>query len=172
MHLREPIIDFVLLITLFLALYVDLKKGKIYNKITFSGIILGIILNLLGERGVLFSLKGLSLGLGIFIIPYALGGLGAGDIKLLGAIGALKGIIFVFWASLISASLGGIIAILMMLRRKAFLSTTKGMLKSIYNLVIFRAPLDLSPKGGSFPYALAIVGGTLLTLILEKRGSI
>ena len=49
-------------------------------------------------------------------IPFALGGMGAGDVKLMGVVGALKGPEFVWVAFLASAMAGGILAIGEMLK--------------------------------------------------------
>ena len=71
----------------------DARERRIPNKITFMGIIVGLLFNLItgGWTGLLNSFFGLLAGIAIFFIPFAVGGMGAGDVKLMGAIGALMG---------------------------------------------------------------------------------
>ncbi|MBV1770150.1 MAG: A24 family peptidase, partial [Candidatus Desulforudis sp.] len=61
---------------------------------------------------VVCSLQGFPLGVAIFVIPFAMGGIGGGDVKLMGAIGALKGWAFTLEAALLTAVWGGVIALL------------------------------------------------------------
>ena len=77
------IITVLLLILLCLAVYHDLKFRKVPNKITLPIALAGILLSLLdsGLEGLVFSIVGLVFGLLIFIIPYMLGGMGAGDVN-------------------------------------------------------------------------------------------
>jgi prepilin peptidase CpaA len=89
----EVLADFVLLIVILICLVTDLRERRIYNKIVFPAVAAGIILNTaqFGLPGLRTSITGLLIGVMLFIVPFALGGLGAGDVKLLGAVGALKG---------------------------------------------------------------------------------
>ena len=84
--------DYVLLLFLVLAAFFDLTRQKIPNYLTLPAIGWGLASHLYTGRldGFLFSFFGLLLGLAIFLIPYAMGGLGGGDVKMLGAVGALN----------------------------------------------------------------------------------
>ena len=64
---------------------------------------------------VLFSLFGLVLGTALFIIPYLMGGMGAGDIKLMGAVGAITGPKGVLLTALFSSIIGGVYALIVLL---------------------------------------------------------
>jgi len=88
----------VLIFMLLISLYTDIVERKIYNWTTIPAAVLGVILNFLadGAPGLKTSLMGLLTGLAVFLLPFLLGGMGAGDVKLMGAIGALKGPFFVF----------------------------------------------------------------------------
>ena len=78
----------------FLAIcaYTDGTQHKIYNKVTFPTMGIGLVLNGIfgGLNGLLWSLIGLFIGLAIQWIPMMLGVAKAGDVKLLGGVGALK----------------------------------------------------------------------------------
>jgi prepilin peptidase CpaA len=66
------------------------------------------------------SVVGWTVGIAIFFLPFALGGLGAGDVKLLGAIGAWLGPMNAVWVGLYAGAAGGVLAI--------FVALTKGYL--------------------------------------------
>lgn len=78
----------------------DLWKGKIYNWMTFPVMLAGLIIGFLqgGTNGLIFSALGLAAGLGLFILGFIWGGIGAGDIKMLMALGTLTGPIFLLYS--------------------------------------------------------------------------
>jgi len=117
--------DLVLFIALAICLYTDLKEQKISNRVVFPAAAAGMIFHAAqgGLSGLKFSATGLGLGLLLFFLPFALGGLGAGDVKLLGAVGALKGPLFVFHAALGTACAGGLIALGILLWRRQLWNT-------------------------------------------------
>lgn len=101
--------DPVLLLTLVWASYTDWRERRILNLTTGGAAVLGLILGAIqGYIGLVSALQGFAMGLLIFWPFYALGGMGGGDVKLLGAIGALKGPHFAvetaIWASLLGAA--------------------------------------------------------------------
>ncbi len=113
--------DYILWGIVFISFITDIRSRKILNVVTFPSALLAIILNIFADQylsGLLFSLKGLFLGIAIFWIPFTLGGLGAGDLKLLGVIGAFKGLSFALWTGLYTAICGGVVSILMILVNK------------------------------------------------------
>lgn len=93
------LIDIFLFTILTYSLHTDLKYGKIYNFITIPSIAAGLSLNaLISTDGALAGIYNGSAAVLIafvfFIIPYMIGALGGGDVKLMMAIGALKGYYF------------------------------------------------------------------------------
>jgi prepilin peptidase CpaA len=50
-------------------------------------------------------------GVAVFFVPFALRGLGAGDVKLLGAIGAWIGPAAVVWTALYTGIVGGVLCV-------------------------------------------------------------
>ena len=87
------VLNAVLLALLAVCAYTDGREGKIYNKFTFPAMLLGVGLHLLfgGLEGLKWSLVGWGVGMGIQWVPFMLGLAKAGDVKLLAAVGALKG---------------------------------------------------------------------------------
>lgn len=104
------------------ALVWDIKERRIPNVLTLPamgvGLVYGAALGGFGE--LVLSAQGLLLGAGLFIIPFAFGGLGGGDVKLMAAIGALKGWLFVLHAVLLTAIWGGLIALAAVLITRRF----------------------------------------------------
>lgn len=86
----------------------DVKEKRIPNKLTFPALFIGLIGNILlsGFSGLSFSLLGFIAGLLIFMIPYALGAMGAGDVKMMAAVGAIMGWRFVLVSAVYVAIAG------------------------------------------------------------------
>ncbi|SDC72147.1 MULTISPECIES: A24 family peptidase [unclassified Candidatus Frackibacter] len=152
-------------ISLLIPLWTDIKEGIIPNYYTGSLIAFGIIINLYlhSWSGVIFSLSGFFVGLFIFLVPYVLGGLGAGDVKLLAAIGAVKGAKFIFIDSLVVAVVGGLISLFILVMNKR--------LNILINKLLYKSSLeDLSHKNGknSFAYGVAITTGTWIIILYDK----
>src|SRR5437879_9352189 len=82
-------------VVIFVALCViaDVRTRRIPNVISGSAMLLGITLNTayMGTAGLLDSLAGLGVTVGVLLWPFAMGGIGGGDVKMMGAIGALLG---------------------------------------------------------------------------------
>jgi len=88
---------FIVVISVF-----DIRERRIPNLIVFPAVIIGLTLNLVlrGWEGLGFGLKGLAAGFALLFIPYMVGGMKAGDVKFLAAIGAFTGATDVFRALL------------------------------------------------------------------------
>lgn len=97
-----------------LACTTDTFKSKIPNLLNACLLVAGITINTtsLGMQGFLFSLAGFSLGIGLLLLPYLMGGMGAGDVKALGALGALIGPFNILHVFVYMALYGGAVALL------------------------------------------------------------
>ena len=107
------------------------------------------------------SLAGAVVGLAIFIPLYMLSGMGAGDVKLFSAVGALTGpqnliIVFVF-----TGLLGGIAALALALSRGRLRETLERT-----RLLMFGVRSAAGPDSLRLPYGAVIAGGTLLSLVV------
>ena len=160
--------NYLLIILLIICVITDLKERKIYNVVLFPSLLLAWIIHALtgGLTGLTAALLGTAVGLGILFIPYLLGGMGAGDVKLLAVIGGIKGIGFVLWASLYMALAGGIIAIFVLLFRKGFLKRTLYYIHSLKH-GLHVSLIDGKETGKStFPYGVAIAAGALYQIFV------
>ena len=173
----DPLIIILLTSILIVAAIIDIRIQKIPNFITFPTMVLGLIYCSIttGLNGLLFSIQGLALGIAIFIIPYLMGGMGAGDAKLMGAIGAIIGPKGVLLASLFTAIVGGIYALMILILNhkysKSFIARNAMTLKTLALTGQF-IPIsaDESERKFKLCYGVAIAIGTFFYLILEYYG--
>lgn len=156
------------------AAWSDLRTRRIPNWITVPGAALGFILQACygGLHGALASLAGAALGLGIFLVFYMAGGMGAGDVKLFGAVGALTGpqvliLVFVF-----TGLLGGIAAVALAASRGRLRETLEQTRELLLDLGRLRwqevrgTSAAAAPDSLRLPYGMVIAGGTLVALVL------
>ena len=101
--------------TMTVAAVIDGWKLKVPNWITFPFAISGLIYHFAtdGFAGLTGSLIGCAAGLGLLLIPYIIGGMGAGDVKLFAGVGAWMGASITFGAFLVSTVVGGVLALAM-----------------------------------------------------------
>ena len=167
-------IEMMLLSFFFLALiysaYTDLAKGKIYNWITYPAIFLGFIFRILSEGGPGFisSLFGAFLGFIFLFLFFIIGGIGAGDVKLMTAVGAFGGGLFLLWVLYYTAIVGGFVAVFILLVKGEL---GKGMKRTFYFLknIFLPAEKKVSLNDSSqitVPFGAIIVVGTYLTYFL------
>ncbi|MGF7185900.1 Flp pilus assembly protein protease CpaA [Desulfitispora alkaliphila] len=113
------------------------------------------------------------MGIGLLIIPFALEGIGAGDVKLLGAVGALMGHNFVWNSFLIIAICGGALAIGILFYQKAVVTTLNRVGTAVTLSVLSRfkvntlGNLSNTDADNTFPYGVAIVAGTIIALLMR-----
>ena len=90
----------------------DLRRRQIANWINMSGLAAGLACHLVagGLAGLARSAGGAAIGFALFLIFYCLGGMGAGDLKLAAAFGALLGPSGILVAALLAAPIGAMIA--------------------------------------------------------------
>jgi len=159
------------LIVVGICAVLDLRSRRVPNVVTLPAIALGLALYAVdgGAEGFLFSFVGLALGAGLFFVPYLLGGMGAGDVKLMGAVGALLGWRLTLLALFYTAVAGGALAVLVVVRRKALLGSLAGV-GTLLNVAVAskRPPTADNLKGEriAVPYAVPVMVGTILALAL------
>ena len=162
---------------LIIATIYDLRFRRIPNLLTFPAMGFALVCHTWssGADGLLFALGGLALGTAFLIVPYLTGGMGAGDVKLLGAAGAALGPKGIFISALFMALFGGIYALWLL---AVNYRKSKGLIaRSATTLKIFAATGQFFPVSEEekeerprLCYGLAIALGTVFYIFLESTG--
>jgi Flp pilus assembly protein protease CpaA len=172
-------LDLVRVVFLFVlvvaAAYTDLVHGKVYNGFTYTGILLGLLISLAvgkpaelagGTPSPASSVVGLLLGSGVFYLAHIYGGVGMGDVKLMGAIGALTGWRFALVATFYSALAGAFLSIGVLVYRKRLLDGLKNAFLALFapGRLKDRKHVDGTPAvtGITIPFGFATAIGTLV----------
>ena len=151
----------------------DLRSRRIPNLLTFGGALCAVGFHLVSEGpwGAALSAAGWLVGVALFAPLFAVGGLGAGDVKLLGALGAWLGPGRTLYLALFTAIAGGVMALVVMVARGYSRSAGRNLLLMLtsWRLGIAAVPgLTLEDAAGPrLAYALPIAAGTVLTLWLR-----
>jgi prepilin peptidase CpaA len=152
----------------------DLFYHKIFNKVTYPAMLLGVTLNATasGFKGLQSSLIGLVLGFGIFFGAFLFGGVGGGDVKLMGAVGALQGYPFIIYAISFSVLFGFLGALYAMIMSGRLFPSLRRVFRVLWSYVVSavlpgynREALD--PKNSAkvrFGYGCAV--GTMVAWLL------
>lgn len=154
-----------------LAAISDLRTRRLPNALTFgsAGLALGVQFMLSGWPGVATALAGWAVGLLVFFPVYALGGMGAGDVKLLAAFGAWLGPWGAIWTAFYGALAGGVLALGVSLTR-GYTTTAFRNLGVLLKSWFFGGvrPIDgmtlSSSSGPRLPYAVPLAAGAMVTL--------
>lgn len=169
--LNNMVLFTITVVVLAIAVNYDLRFRRIPNWLTFPAMVAGLAFNTYvgGIPGLLFSLGGLLVGFGVFIAFYMFGGMGAGDVKLMAAIGSLLGPKDVAFAALYTAIAGGVYAILLMVARK---SNRKALARCALmgKTLLFTGHCAYIPQGENekttpLCYGVAVAAGTLVVLL-------
>jgi prepilin peptidase CpaA len=133
-------------VVLVMAAIIDGVRLKVPNWLTYSLVISGWAYSLLagGWQGLLSSLLGTAVGLGLLLPAYAIGGMGAGDVKLLAGVGAWVYSTHTFYAFCISAIVGGFLAVAMVIRRGAVRKHAAQLQAILLEIMTVRDPNQLA----------------------------
>lgn len=155
------------------AVITDLRAQRIPNWITFPAMALALAAHTTtqGPEGLIFSLSGLVLGFGVMFVPYLMGVMGAGDVKLMMAAGAFLGMAATLQAFILTSLAGGLYALVMLARRRDVLTNVFRALKDSAALFLSTRQLAYvrQTDHASFPrlcYGVAIAAGTLASMFI------
>lgn len=150
---------------LFLICATDTLYSKIPNLFTLALVVTGFIINIVisGLPGILFSATGFLVGLALLLVPFLMGGMGAGDVKGLAALGALLGPGGTFQIFLYMGLIGGLLGLMFHLLSTDARQELRHYLTTMKNVILTRdykafVPADKRPSY-RFPYATAIAFG-------------
>lgn len=163
--------DYILLVIIFLALLFDLRERRIPNLLIVLGLISAAVYHgyTAQTAGLIYCGQGLLTGMLLLFIPFFMGGMGAGDVKLLGVIGAIKGYLFAISTFLWMALWGGLIAILLLIYQRKLRETFSRLGRGLMMTAVGAMPLSQAINQQEFslyyPYALAIALGVLSSYV-------
>jgi prepilin peptidase CpaA len=128
------------------AALIDLRSRRIPNWLTLAAVLAGLAWHTLrdGPTGLSVALAGAALGLALLLPFYMVRGVGAGDVKLLAAIGALVGPQTLVSVAIYGALVGGAISLVLLARSR------------------------LQMRGMTAPYGVAIASGVYLSMLLPS----
>jgi len=162
-------VKFVCLV-LIVAAYIDGKELRVPNWITFPMVLSGLIYCTVTEglNGLGFGLLGMVVGLLTLLPLYAVGGMGAGDVKLMAGIGAWLGASATWNAFIATVVVGAVMAIAMVLYRKSWEKHYGQFLLILGEFKSIKDPAKLSeiaaerkPRMLLLPYGIPICVGSI-----------
>jgi prepilin peptidase CpaA len=152
------------------AAAIDLRTGRIPNPLTALVAITGFALAGLGLSGhsMAGALVGALLGFALMLPGHILGGTGAGDVKLLAALGTLLGPGGVVMAFLYSAIAGGLLAVVHALRRRRLATTLSRTARLVAAPGETKREIDGAPHASRFAYGPALAIGAIAAALLVR----
>ena len=168
------------------AVACDVRSRRIPNKLVLLGLLAGLALQAtvtpgaglfsepFGAVGLLQASAGMALGLVLLLPMYALGAMGAGDVKLMAMLGSFLGPLDILGAALSSVLAGGVLALLVALVQGSLGKVTGNVKEMVLGSVLrgmsggsarIDAPVAAT---GQLPYAVAIASGTVGYLLLTR----
>ena len=184
--LPPPGAEALLLALVLGAAVYDIRYRRIPNWLTVGGVLFGLILNsflyqgispaVFGFSGLFFALKGLMLAFAVYVFLYVLRAMGAGDVKLMAAVGAIAGWENWFGIFLVTAVVGGIMSLVLVIARGRLQKTLFNVgfilseMKSGRPAYLKNEELDVkSNKALGLPHGAVIAVGTILFLELSAH---
>lgn len=149
------------------ATVIDLRSRRIPNELTAAMTGIGFALAASGTSGVSTgaSLAGLVLGLLLMMPGYALGATGAGDVKLMAAVGAIVGPALVLSAFLFTAVAGGVLAVIVASRRQRLGATLARTGRLMTAPAAAPGEIRAATTASRFAYGPAIAIGSVLAVL-------
>lgn len=152
------------------AAYIDGKQLRVPNWLTFPMILSGLAFNaaIHGWSGAQFALWGIVCGLLTLLPLYSIGGMGAGDVKLMAGLGAWLGWEVTFWSFIATVVVGAIMAVVMAWRTGQFQHHAFQALSIVKEVFAVKDPRKLSaiaaerkPRMLLLPYGIPICIGAI-----------
>ncbi len=148
------------------ATVIDLRTRRIPNELTAAMTGIGIALAATGVSGISVggSFLGFALGLVLMLPGYRLGATGAGDVKLMAAVGAIVGPALVVTAFFCTAIAGGVLAVIVAVRRRRLGATLTGTGRLI--AADGRQQIKTAGASSRFAYGPAIAVGSMIATLI------
>lgn len=150
------------------ATVIDIRTRRIPNALTATMGCAGMALAAAGIGGMSLgaAVFGIVVGVALMLPGHMLGATGAGDVKLMAAVGAIVGPALVVKAVLFTAVAGGVLAIAVALRRRRLTTTLAGTARIIAAPAGARLEIEAAPQSSRFAYGPAIAVGSVLAALV------
>jgi prepilin peptidase CpaA len=150
------------------AAAIDLRTGRIPNPLTatVAAAGLGLAVSGLSGQSVAGALTGAFIGFVVMLPGYVFGGTGAGDVKLLAALGTWLGPAGVVMAFLYGALAGGVLAIAHAVRRRRLAATLTRTARLVAAQAGAKQEIDGSAAASRFAYGPALAVGAIAAALL------
>lgn len=161
------------------ASWIDFAERRVPNWLNALLAALGLALQtyFFGLSGLGWALAGLAVGFATLIVPWAMHGMGAGDVKLMAAIGAWLGPILTLWSFCAGAIIGGVAAVVMIVSTKRAVHAVTNMQTIMTKMR--RLDTAFGEFGGAktfgstsqlLPYGVPLTAGTIGVLLTSYFG--
>jgi len=161
-----------------LSAFFDITVRRIPNWLIAIGAASGLTISAFQGRQIFFqSLLGLVVGVAVLVLPFAMGWIGAGDVKFFGVTGALLGVLFLPRVFFYSAVVAGVIAVASLLSGKIRFFSFKQIwldvkiaIMSVGNVLPEPARIRVSHRDESIPWGVAFAVGALIAYYVDPTG--
>ena len=146
---------------------IDARTRRVPNLLALFTAALGIALAALGLSpvGLRASLAGTALAFALMLPGHLVGATGAGDVKLMGAAGAILGVRLVPVAFVYTLIAGGVLACVLAVRRGCLARTLRGVRLIVVSPRTGRRAVETAGPVNRFPFVPAIAIGCLLAVL-------
>jgi prepilin peptidase CpaA len=172
--MTETLVNITLLLPLAVVIaYYDVRYRRIPNAFVLATLAAGIAVNAIfaGLPGVAASIAGCVLGFGLMFMLHVFGAMGAGDVKLFAAIGAVTGAGLVIPTFIVVILIGGLLAVVSMIRAGMVMTTMHRVLQIFVGMLPgwemprFAVPTD---RKYTLPYGVAITMGSIVSMAIFR----
>jgi prepilin peptidase CpaA len=173
-EMSETVAIIVLLIPLAIIItYYDVRYRRIPNPFVLATLASGLAINSIfgGLAGLYASLGGCGLAFVLMFLLHIFGAMGAGDVKLFAAVGAVTGASFVLPTFLVVILTGGLLGVVSIIRAGAVITTMQRVLQILVGLLPgwempkFAVPPD---RRHTIPYGVAITIGSIISTAIFR----
>ncbi len=175
---------FIALLLCVIAAVTDVRSLKIYNKLTVPALLLGLIFQVIlhGFDGFFDGIAGVLVAFAVLLVPFMIGAMGAGDVKLMSALGAWVGISFASQIVLIACLLTGAASVIALLRRGGLSAAWLNVkinwfrLQTLQHHLVLDEPdelrsmkVDADRKADLIPFSVMLLLAVVLVLLIHLQ---